>query len=190
MVVVNTNGRRNRGGWTEKSYAYMDRVKAVLDSMRQYWPLTLRQVYYQLVSAGHIENNASEYQKLSRILVKARLDEMIPWESMEDRHREVLESGGWDDARDFTGASVDGFLTGYRRDLLQSQDVVLEVWIELDALTPATLENLVRDSIEENLDLSLFQEEQERQAEERGQILDLRGRIIEVVDTFGLDDGS
>jgi len=72
--TMNRNGKRNRGGWTLKSYAYLDRVNDVLDSMHKYWPLTLRQVYYQLVSAGHIENNRQEYQKLSSVLVKARVD--------------------------------------------------------------------------------------------------------------------
>ena len=67
-------GVRDRGGWTDKSLSRLECIKEALGSRRRYWPLTLRQVYYQLVSAGHIENNRHEYQELSSVLVKARED--------------------------------------------------------------------------------------------------------------------
>jgi len=49
--------------------------------------LTLRQIYYQLVSKHLIENIRSQYQRLSKILVKARYDSIIDWEDIEDRTR-------------------------------------------------------------------------------------------------------
>ena len=35
-------------GWRKKTLEKLDRVEA---EMRDYWPLTLRQIYYQLVAA-------------------------------------------------------------------------------------------------------------------------------------------
>ena len=130
-----TRKKRQRGGWTSKSLAYIKRVQEVIEELREYWPLTLRQVYYQLVVAGDIENNLGQYKKLSRLLTKARLDDMVSWEALEDRVRSVLHSGGWADKEHFIEHELEDFLRGYRRDLLQSQAKALEIWIEKDALS-------------------------------------------------------
>lgn len=52
--------------------------------------MTLRQIYYQLVARGIIENTRSQYKRLSEALVFARENGIIPWESMEDRTRDVV----------------------------------------------------------------------------------------------------
>lgn len=126
---------RNRGTWTNAKLAYLDEVKDVLDNLRGYWPLTLRQVYYQLVAALVIENNRGQYQKLSRILSQARLDGLVPWHAIEDRARSTLTSGGWQTAGSFVRSEVESFLDGYRRDLTQGQSHALELWVEKDALS-------------------------------------------------------
>jgi hypothetical protein len=131
---MSTNGR-NRSTWTPKTLAYLQRVQGVLEELEDYWPLTLRQVYYRLVAAGDIENNRSEYQKLSRILTTARLDGKVPWDALEDRARATLHASGWADSQAFVEDETERFLEGYRRDLLQSQSVALEVWVEKDALS-------------------------------------------------------
>ncbi|MGH9867477.1 MAG: hypothetical protein ACREAA_04840 [Candidatus Polarisedimenticolia bacterium] len=124
-----------RGAWTPAKRAFLARVEEVLDGLRDYWPLTLRQVYYQLVAAGDIENRHTAYQKLSRVLVQARLDGHVAWDAIEDRARSVLVSAGWDDAADFVRDQTGDYLAGYRRDLLRAQDHALEVWVEKDALS-------------------------------------------------------
>ena len=132
---MSENIGRNRGGWSKAGLAYLDRVIEILDGLADYWPLTLRQVYYQLVARGAIANNLGEYSKLSRILTKARLDGYVSWDAMEDRTRATLKSGGWTDQGHFIEDELDNFLTGYRRDLLQTQAAALEVWVEKDALS-------------------------------------------------------
>ena len=126
---------RNRGGWTSVSLAYVERVQQVLDELHDYLPLTLRQLYYQLVAAGFIANEHREYAKLSRLLTRARIDGIVPWTAIEDRARATLQSGGWSCSTDFVQDELERFLTGYRRDLLQSQDIALELWVEKDALS-------------------------------------------------------
>jgi hypothetical protein len=92
---------RNRGGWSRSSSNYLSAVKLVLESLKDYWPLTLRQVYYQLVVNGTISNNLREYNKLSRVLTKARLDDLVSWDAIEDRARATLRSAGWQDKDQF-----------------------------------------------------------------------------------------
>lgn len=130
---MSANGR-NRGGWTPTALVYVKRVNAILDDLREYWPVTLRQVYYQLVAGQVIENCEAEYKKLSRTLAKARIDGLVTWDAIEDRARSTLDSAGWVDKSQYAEAVISA-LDDYRRDLLQSQDVALEVWIEKDALS-------------------------------------------------------
>ncbi len=106
----------------------------MLDELKEYKPLTLRQVYYQLVGKGYIENTKSQYGMLSKLLKWARLDGHIPWTDIEDRVRAYHDLTGWGDSEDFILASERNFLKGYRRDLLQSQDKYIELWVEKDAL--------------------------------------------------------
>lgn len=126
---------RDRGGWTDNTLQYVDRVNEVLKDLRDYWPLTLRQVYYQLVAAGNIQNNTGQYNKLSRILTKARLDGKVSWDAIEDRARSTLSSYRWGDSETYIKAATEQFLGYFRRDLLQSQGIAIEVWVEKDALS-------------------------------------------------------
>ena len=127
--------KRNRGGWTSPALEYLGKIQAILENFKEYWPLTLRQIYYQLVKDFIIENKKNEYKKLSEILSKARLEGLVLWESMEDRSRSLLKSGGYDDKNHFIENETNVYLTKYRRDLLQSQDCKIEIWIEKDALS-------------------------------------------------------
>ena len=111
------------------------KVREVIDGLRSYWPLTLRQVYYQLVAAGIIPNEIREYKRLSRILTSARLEGVVPWSAIEDRSRSIDLNVGWDNANQYISASVDSFLNYYHRDLSQGQNPRLEIWIEKDALS-------------------------------------------------------
>ncbi len=127
--------RRRRGGWTTDGNDYLAVVRGVIDGLRQHWPLTLRQVYYQLVASLTIPNARGSYQKLSRILTKARIDGLVPWGALEDRARSSILPMAWTDESCFIESNVRQFLEGYRRDVLAHQDRALEVWIEKDALS-------------------------------------------------------
>ena len=62
-----SSGRR-RFSWTPLQIDKLNKVIAILNELKAYRPLTLRQVYYQLVGKGYIENKVSEYGMLSRLL--------------------------------------------------------------------------------------------------------------------------
>lgn len=129
-----SSGRR-RFSWTPLQIDKLNKVIAILNELKAYRPLTLRQVYYQLVGKGYIENKVSEYGMLSRLLKYARLEGYIPWDWIEDRVRAYHDLTGWEGADEFIEAALKHFLRGYSRDLLQSQEVYLEIWIEKDALS-------------------------------------------------------
>lgn len=126
---------RRKLSWTPFQQDKLDKVIEVLDELKEYKPLTLRQVYYQLVGKGYIENTVSEYGSLSKLLKGARIDGYISWEDIEDRVRTIHDLRGWLSGEDFVEQEVSRFLEGYRRDFLQSQTKYIEVWVEKDALS-------------------------------------------------------
>lgn len=121
--------------WTELQFDKLNKVKAVLTELSNYKPLTLRQVYYQLVGKGYIENNVSQYGMLSKLIKHGRLDGYISWGDIEDRVRAYHDLTGWASSDSFLNASLKQFLTGYQRDLTLGQDSYIEIWIEKDALS-------------------------------------------------------
>ena len=126
---------RRKWNWTQHQLEKLDKVNAILKELKDYMPLTLRQVYYQMVSKGFIDNKTSEYGMLSQLIKWARIDGHIGWDVIEDRGRTFHNESGWDNKDGFVKQESKYFLTGYQRDLLQTQDKYIEVWIEKDALS-------------------------------------------------------
>lgn len=109
----------------------LELIETARDILRDRNPMTVRQVYYQLVSRQVIKNNRSQYQAVSNALVDARKEGVIPWEWIEDRMRRPRRVQMWDDLADF----ADTVRRAYRRDVWASQDALIEVWLEKDALS-------------------------------------------------------
>ena len=81
--------------WTEHQLEKLNAVKEVLEEFTDYKPLTLRQVYYQLVGKGLIENKKSQYGMLSNLIKWARIDGEVSWDDIEDRTRSFHNGAGW-----------------------------------------------------------------------------------------------
>ncbi len=101
------------------------------DILADHHPMTVRQVYYQLVSRQVIKNTRGQYQAVSNALVAARKAGEIPWAWMEDRTRRPRRVSMWDSPADF----AETVEHAYRRDVWASQPRYLEVWLEKDALS-------------------------------------------------------
>lgn len=119
----------------DKTIKLLEQIKDVLQELYEYWPLTLRQIYYQLVSKQIIENHPNKYKMLSNLLSRAREQGLIDWQAIEDRSRVYYDLTGWQNSKTFIKRSSDAFLKGYKRDLLQTQKNYIEIWIEKDALS-------------------------------------------------------
>jgi len=93
-------------------------------------PMTLRQLFYRLVSVEALQNLQTDYQRLSRIMTEAREREEIPFEWMVDRSRPVYETNAFSNP----AAYAETVKHAYRRDYWQDQRWHLEVWTEKDAI--------------------------------------------------------
>lgn len=97
----------------------------------QGYRLTLRQLYYQLVSQALIPNKVAEYAKLSRLLVNGRMAGEVDWDAIEDRLRRP-KLPYW--VTGVTGA-INDTIDQYRLNRMEGQDNHIEVWCEKDALS-------------------------------------------------------
>ena len=112
----------------QKTLDLIEMAKAILADGH---PMTVRQVFYQLVSRQVIKNNRGQYQAVSNALVDARREGVIPWSWIEDRLRRPRHVPMWSGLPSF----ADTCRLAYRLDVWPSQPLYLEVWLEKDALS-------------------------------------------------------
>lgn len=116
----------------------------VEDYQSQGYRMTLRQLYYQLVSRDIIPNQQKEYAKLSRMLTDARMTGLVDWDFIEDRIRVPKIPSEFDGIPDLIEAAI----ASYRKERWADQENYVEVWVEKDALSgvlsPVTTEYHVR----------------------------------------------
>jgi hypothetical protein len=96
----------------------------------QGYDLTLRQLYYQFVARGWLDNNQKNYSRLGDIVSDARMAGLLDWDFIVDRTRNLRGLMHYNDPVDFIQKSV----RSYHLDKWNDQDIHLEVWIEKDAL--------------------------------------------------------
>ena len=94
------------------------------------YDLTLRQLYYQMVSRDVIPNRQKEYNKLGELINAARLAGLVDWGSIVDRTRNLRGLRHWSSPGQILGEVARQF----RYDLWASQEYRLEIWVEKDAL--------------------------------------------------------
>ncbi|MEO5347914.1 MAG: hypothetical protein H7834_16290 [Magnetococcus sp. YQC-9] len=108
----------------------------VIDDLRDYWALTVRQVYYQSVARLLVSNNQNEYRRISKILVDLREEELVPWEAIIDLTRTTSKKRGMPNLMEHLREHWEMVLNPryYGRCYIQDQDVYLELSVEKDAL--------------------------------------------------------
>lgn len=137
------NGKQIAFAWTNLQLQRLAWVKDAIAELEEYRPLTVRQVYYNIIGKGLAENIPYTYTCVGKVISEGRLAGFVPWDLFIDRGRIFNSHDGWDNAEQFMDYTVDSFLSGYQRDLSQSQPVYVEVWVEKDAL--ATIVNEVAE---------------------------------------------
>jgi hypothetical protein len=117
---------------SKKNLEKLDLINSIIEEYQdEGYVLTLRQLYYQLVSRDIIPNQQKEYSKLSILLKEGRMGGIVDWEAIEDRMRVPkipYYVKGIENA-------IEDTIDQYRLDRQIGQDTYLEVWVEKDALS-------------------------------------------------------
>lgn len=93
--------------------------------------LTLRQLYYQLVSKALIANSQREYKRLGNLLSKARLAGLVDWDAIEDRARQAVVWRSYDSIQQCAEEAAASFTL----QRWKTQPEYVELWCEKDALS-------------------------------------------------------
>lgn len=104
--------------------------KICQDYATQGYELTLRQLFYQLVSRGVIPNKQSEYKILGDLISDARMAGLINWTHIVDRTRNLMGNRHWERP----SSLVEQMAKQYAVDKWADQDEYVEVFIEKQAL--------------------------------------------------------
>jgi hypothetical protein len=93
-------------------------------------PMTVRQMYYALVSAAAIPKTEGAYNRVVYHLLRMRREGIVPYTFIADNTRWIRKPDTWASLEDYLKAGK----RTYRRALWDNQDDYVEVWCEKDAL--------------------------------------------------------
>lgn len=106
--------------------------QSMLDIIAENDSMTIRQLFYQMVSRGLIDKTEAEYNNtVIRLATQMRKAGEMPFHAITDNTRLMRKPS--------THSSLDYFMERtqelYRRDLWQDQNAYVEIWLEKDALS-------------------------------------------------------
>lgn len=146
---INVEGNKLIEPIGERRAEFLAAAVKVIEELREFWPLTVRQVHYKLLNNPPLtqvtsdrnerwryRNDPSSYGKLSNLLVSARYLGHVSISALDDPTRisKEYEFGTWNSVTSFIARESEGFLTGYQRHRLEGQKNHVELLIEKNTL--------------------------------------------------------
>ena len=94
------------------------------------YTLTLRQLYYQLVSRNVLPNTERSYHLLGKVVARGRMAGLIDWDLIEDRVRTPWSMPEFASIAELIQVAI----RSYRLPRWRGQEYYAELWVEKDAL--------------------------------------------------------
>lgn len=114
-----------------KSVKLIGIVNTILDDYAAAgYDLSLRQLYYQLVSRNIVPNTEKSYKNVGQLVSDARLAGLVDWSMIRDRGRVTVHNPHWDTPADIVRACANQFAV----DRWANQPNYVEVMVEKQAL--------------------------------------------------------
>lgn len=130
-------GRTTRAAITKAKRPFLEAIQSVINERIDYWPLSDRAIHYGLLNAPPLihaskanstyGNDLKSYKALCELLTRARLTGEISFEAIADPTRPVSSWQVYAGVSDFVREDLKNFLTGYWRNLQQSQLLHVEI---------------------------------------------------------------
>ena len=128
MAVCETSPTKQK----RRSRSAINRIRdSIVEVLDLYQPMTVRQVFYQLVTRGVIDKTEGEYKTtICRLLARMRRDGTVPFGWIADNTRWMRKPTTYRSLETMLHRSQ----ALYRRDVWDSQGVYVEIWLEKEAL--------------------------------------------------------
>ncbi len=123
----------NRQRRTRGELAAVD--DAIIEAVRTEHPVTLRGVFYRVVSAGEVEKTEHGYRLIGRELLKLRRAGAIRYDWITDGTRWINKPDSYDDLDQM----LEDAAASYRRALWRDQAVEVQIYSEKDAISGVVL---------------------------------------------------
>jgi hypothetical protein len=129
MTAVYEASRVKRVRSTKVQLAALD--DAIYAAAAEENPVTLRGVYYRVVSAGAVEKTEAAYDKVGRRLLALRRSGRVPYDWITDGTRWVIRPKTYSDLDQM----LDDAQASYRRGLWHDQNIAVHIFTEKDAIS-------------------------------------------------------
>lgn len=109
----------------------IDQINEIIDEyIADDYRLTVRQLYYQLVARGIIENTERSYKNTTELVNEARMCGLMDWDVIEDRTRSFIRRNHWANPQQI----LDSCAAQYYEDMWLGQPARVMVIVEKEAL--------------------------------------------------------
>ncbi|MBO6816500.1 MAG: hypothetical protein JJ891_16720 [Rhizobiaceae bacterium] len=113
----------------------IESVQLILDANRDIAPLTLRQIFYMLVSGYHYEKTEKAYKRLCETMNKARRARWVSMDEIRDDGLRREDPDGWQDEATIID-TFKSYADRFRLNRQQNQPCQLIVWCEAGGMLP------------------------------------------------------
>jgi len=110
--------------------------ESLLEIVEENKPMTVRQLFYQMVTKQLIDKTEKAYDTVGRLATQMRRSGELPYSWLADSTRWMRKPASHNSLESF----LEEQQTFYRRDLWQDQDAYVEIWLEKDALAGVLME--------------------------------------------------
>lgn len=125
-ITQKPRGRRQRR--TKHNMAAL--ADAIAGTLREEGTMTVRQIFYRLVSSAIIDKTELQYRAVVRVVTELRRARKIPFSAIADNTRWMHRPASFTGLEEALRSCADN----YRRDPWQDQPLYVEAWLEKDAL--------------------------------------------------------
>jgi hypothetical protein len=135
---------RGRSVISSAKMEFLHSVQGVIDELEEFWPLSLRQIFYQLINdpplihsskpGSRFRNNKPSYRALIDLATRARHEGYLDYDVIDDATRPITT---WDVHANLSGyytEQMEDLLNGYWRNLMQSQPNHVEIIVEKNTM--------------------------------------------------------
>lgn len=123
--------------FTAESANKLTVINSILDEYQdEGYNLTVRQLYYQLVARGYIENSQRSYKKIADLVNNGRLAGVLDWDMIVDRGRETVIPNTWKDPAEIVNDAAKAFALDKWKDQPNHVEIMVEKQALEGVLTP------------------------------------------------------